>query len=41
VRVPADARPGKAAVIFELAKDSGHVSVPTMLAVDLAAAKGK
>jgi hypothetical protein len=36
VRVPADARPGKASIRFELPKDSGFASVPTDLPVELA-----
>ena len=37
VRVPDDARPGKAVVRFELPKDSGYVSRPTDIPVELVA----
>ena len=35
VRVPSDARPGKAVVRFELASDAGHASLPTDIPVEL------
>ena len=37
VRVPADALPGKAILRLELPSDSGYVSVPTDLPVELTA----
>jgi hypothetical protein len=35
VRVPSDAAEGKAVIRFELPKDSGYISVPTDLSVEL------
>jgi hypothetical protein len=35
VRVPVDAKPGKAIIRFELPKASGYASVPTDLGVEL------
>jgi hypothetical protein len=40
VRVPADARPGKAIVRVELASDSKYRSLPTDIVVELTTAKG-